>query len=84
MYIKKEKRSNNRLYLSIVHGYRNEFNKVKHKTIKTFGYLDELEKIYDNPLNFIENELESLKSNDITELTIKNINRKLDNYDINA
>ena len=34
MYIRKEKRKG-RIYLSIVHGYRDEENKVKHKTIKT-------------------------------------------------
>lgn len=76
MYIKKEKRANNRLYLSIIHGYRDENNKVKHKTIKTFGYLDELEKEHDNPLAYIEAELKKISENDITELTIKNINKK--------
>lgn len=80
MYIKKEKRANNRIYLSIVHGYRDEKNKVKHKTIKTYGYLDELEKQYDNPLDIIEKELENLKGEDINELTIRNINQKLENY----
>lgn len=80
MYIKKEKRANNRIYLSIVHGYRDEKNKVKHKTIKTYGYLDELEKHYDNPLDIIEKELENLKGEDINELTIRNINQKLEIY----
>ena len=82
MYIKKEKRPNNRLYLSIVHGYRDENNKVKHKTIKTYGYLDELEKQFSNPMAMIGKELEELKGHDITELTIKNINQKLENYNI--
>ena len=80
MYIKKEKRTNGRLYLSIVHGYRDENNKVKHKTIKTYGYLDDLEKKYDDPMSMIERELEKLKKEDITELTIKNINQKPENY----
>ena len=80
MYIKKEKRTNGRLYLSIVHGYRDENNKVKHKTIKTYGYLDDLEKQYDDPMSMIERELEKLKKEDITELTIKNINQKPENY----
>ena len=36
MFIKQSKRKENRIYLSIVQGYRDENNKVKHKTIKTF------------------------------------------------
>lgn len=44
MYIKQSKRNNNRIYLSIVHGYRDENNIVRHKTIKAYGYLDELQK----------------------------------------
>ena len=43
--------SNNKIYLSIVHGYRDKENKVKQKTILKLGYLDELEKIYDNPIS---------------------------------
>ncbi len=84
MYIKKEKRANGRLYLSIVHGYRDENNKVKHKTIKTYGYLDDLEKQFANPMSMIEKELAELKNEDITELTIKNINQKQDNYSTNG
>jgi len=38
-------KSNNRTYLSIVHGYRDkETKQVRTKTIKSLGYLDELEK----------------------------------------
>ena len=75
MYIRKEKRKD-RIYLSIVHGYRDEENKVKHKTIKTYGYLDELNKIYDDPLSVIENELKELQKENICELTIKDINKE--------
>jgi len=39
-----------RIYLSIVHGYRDENKKAKKKTIKSLGYLDELEKEFDNPI----------------------------------
>ena len=83
MYIRKEKRKD-RIYLSIVHGYRDEENKVKHKTIKTYGYLDELNKIYDDPLSIIENELKELKKENICELTIKDINKDPSFDDFNS
>ena len=41
--------SNGRVFLSLVQGYR-ENGKVKHKTIEKIGYLDELEKVYDDPI----------------------------------
>lgn len=41
--------SNGRVFLSFVQGYR-ENGKVKHKTIEKIGYLDELEKEYDDPI----------------------------------
>ena len=43
--------SNGRKYLSIVQGYRDlQTKKVKSKTIKSLGYLDELEKQYADPI----------------------------------
>ncbi len=48
MYLKKSK-SNGRVYLSIVQGYRYE-GKVKQKTIEKLGYLDELKKEFDDPI----------------------------------
>jgi hypothetical protein len=39
-----------RTYLQIVHGYRDKDGKSKSKTIESIGYLDELEKIYDEPI----------------------------------
>lgn len=50
MYLNITPRANNRKYLSIVHGYRDENGKVKKKTIKSLGYLDELEKEFDDPI----------------------------------
>lgn len=50
MYLKKGK-SKGRIYLSIVHGYREKgTGKTKHKTMRSIGYLDELEKKYDDPI----------------------------------
>jgi transposase len=43
-----------RTYLQIVHGYRDKDGKSKSKTIKSIGYLDDLEKIYDDPIAHFE------------------------------
>lgn len=52
MFLRKEKRKN-RVYLSIVHGYREkDTGKAKQKTIKTLGYLDDLEKQYPDPIAY--------------------------------
>ncbi len=75
IYIRKEKRKD-RIYISIVHGYRDGNNKVKHKTIKTYGYLDELEKLYDNPMSVIESNLKKLNEENINELILKDINKE--------
>lgn len=47
MYLKKaSNKKTGRTYLSIVKGYRDpETKKVKQKTVKGLGYLDELEKV---------------------------------------
>jgi transposase len=42
--------NNGRKYLSIVQGYRDPVTKkVRHKTVKSLGYLDDLEKEYEDP-----------------------------------
>lgn len=48
MYLKVGK-SNGKTHLSFVQGYRDK-GKVKQKTIKTLGFLDELKKEYDDPI----------------------------------
>ena len=45
MFLKQSK-SHNRVYLSFVQGYRDESGKIKHKTVKKLGYLDDLKKEY--------------------------------------
>ena len=82
MYIRKEKRKN-RVYISIVQGYRDENNKVKHKTIKTYGYLDDLEKSFSDPLTMIKNELVELQKDDINELIIKDVDKEPTSDDFN-
>ena len=50
MYLKQNK-IRDRIHLVIAHGYRDkETKKVRTKTIKTLGYLDELEKQYPDPI----------------------------------
>jgi transposase len=49
MYVKKNSCKNGRILLTLTHGYR-ENGKLKQKNIETIGYLDELEKLYDDPI----------------------------------
>ncbi|MEA4926162.1 MAG: IS1634 family transposase [Syntrophomonadaceae bacterium] len=49
MYLKKSI-SNGKPYLSFVQGYRQE-GKVKQKTIEKLGYLEDLEKLYEDPVS---------------------------------
>ena len=48
MYLKKSM-SNGKPYLSFVQGYRQD-GKVKQKTIEKLGYLEDLEKLYPDPI----------------------------------
>lgn len=51
MYLKKTPHSKNRIHLSIVKGFRDPITKkTKQKTIKSLGYIDELEKEYEDPI----------------------------------
>ena len=52
MFLKKDKRPNGRIYLSIVEGYRDpKTKKPKQRKVKSLGFLDELEKEYDDPIS---------------------------------
>jgi hypothetical protein len=54
MYLKKNK-VGDRIHLIIAHGYRDkESKKVRTKTIKSLGYLDELKKQYEDPIAHFE------------------------------
>lgn len=50
MFLKKSVSSGGRIYLSIVEGYRLD-GKVKQRTIKKLGFLDDLATIYDDPVS---------------------------------
>lgn len=51
MFLKKDKRPNGRIYLSIVKGYRDPITKKnKQRAVKSIGFLDKLEDLYDDPI----------------------------------
>ncbi|HAG09800.1 MAG TPA: hypothetical protein DCK87_09640 [Desulfotomaculum sp.] len=50
MNLKQSPRKNGRIYLSIEKGYRDKAGKPRAKTIQSLGYLDVLEKEYDDPI----------------------------------
>jgi len=54
-------KSNGRPYLSIVHGYRDpETKKVRHKTVKSLGYLEVLAKEYPDPIAHFRSVVEDM------------------------
>jgi transposase len=56
MYLKQSSnRKTGRTYLSMVHGYRDkEKGYSRTRTVESFGYLDELEKIYSDPISHFQ------------------------------
>ena len=62
MYLKKTPNKKGRIFLSIIDSYYDKKTKnAKHKTIESIGYLDELEKIYDDPIAHFQKRVEQLK-----------------------
>lgn len=74
MYLKVCPSYQGKLYLSFVQGYRDENGKVKQKTIEKLGYLDDLKKSYDDPIQHFKEVAKQRNNEEIKELTIKNIN----------
>lgn len=62
MFVKKYKYKNGRTFLSIVNGYKVD-GKVKHEVIMKLGYLDELEKEYDNPIEYFNTQAKDIETN---------------------
>ena len=60
MYLRKSKKKNGRIYLTIVQGYRDKCGKNKAKTIKSLGYVDELEAQFDDPIAHFSDECRRL------------------------
>lgn len=76
MYLRKMKnKKTNRIYLSAVQGYRTAEGKSRTKTIKSFGYVDEFEKDYINPIEYFEGVVR--KMNDDAQNNDESINIKL-------
>lgn len=76
LFIKKAKYKNGKTYCSIVDGYRIN-NKVKQNVIKSYGYLSDLEKEYGDADSFLKSELERLKKEFESTVTIvRNLNEK--------
>jgi hypothetical protein len=69
MYLQQSKNQAGRIYLSFVEGYR-VGKKVRHKTVEKIGYLDELEKIYDDPISHFKN-IALQRNNDIKAIPKK-------------
>lgn len=70
MFLKKTKNNKTgRTYLSAVESYRDRAtNRCKKRTVKSFGYYDQLIKLHDDPIEFCKSEIEKLK----TELVVEN------------
>jgi len=62
--------SNGKVFLSFVQGYRIN-GKVKHKTIEKIGYLDDLKKIYDDPIAHFKSVAKERNLSAPTERTIE-------------
>ena len=61
MYLKKTPNSNGRICLSIVDNYYDKKKKCsRQKTIESLGFLDELEKEYDDPISYFSKRVELL------------------------
>ncbi len=75
MFVKQNK-SHKGILLTYTIGYR-ENGKVKHKNIETIGYLDDLKKIYDDPIAHFKSLAKEKNNDEINEITIKNINSAL-------
>ena len=80
LFIKKYKTKYGKTYCSIVDGYRSN-GKVKHKTIKNYGHLEDLEEQYDNPTEFLNNELGRLKKEFETKVTVTFDKKEFNTFD---
>ena len=68
LFLKTAKYKNGKTYLYIVDGYRVD-GKVKQKVYKKIGYLEDLEKQFDDPISHFKKEVEILKKQFISKIT---------------
>ena len=69
--------SNNKIYLSFVQDYRDENGNVKQKTVEKIGYLEDLKKLYEEPIKHFKEVANQRNSEGITKLVIKNLNSQI-------
>lgn len=72
----KQSISHGKTYLAFVQGYRNEEGKIRHKVIEKLGYLDDLNKLYDDPISHFKKVAKQRNNGDVNELLIKNLKSK--------
>lgn len=77
MYLKKSI-SNGKVYLSFVQGYRLD-GKAKQKTVEKLGYLEDLEKLYDDPIGYFK-KIAKERSLAPEELLPVNLSKRLDDH----
>ena len=80
LFIKKYKTSYGKTHCSIVDGYRVN-GKIKHKTIKKYGYLEDLEKEFDDPIAFLDIELANLKKEFESKVTATFDKKEFNTFD---
>lgn len=62
MYLKKTPQKTGRIYMSIVDSYYDKTKKhTRQITVESLGYLDDLEKEYEDPITFFSQKVEQLK-----------------------
>ena len=59
VHIRKQRRKDGRVYLSVVQSYRTPEGKTRSRHIRSLGYLDELEKVYDDPVAHFRAEVDA-------------------------
>ena len=68
LFLKQAKFKNGKTYLSIVDGYRID-GIVKQKVYQKIGYLDDLEKQFENPIEYYKRYVEDLKKQQISKIS---------------
>lgn len=68
LFLKQSKFKNGKTYLSIVDGYRIN-GKVTQQVYQKLGYLDDLKKQFENPVEYYKNYIDDLKKQRITKVT---------------
>ena len=74
MFVKKNK-SHRGILLTFTIGYR-ENGKVKHKNIETIGYLEDLKKVYYDPIAHFKEVARQRTNEEINQLVIKDLKSK--------